>query len=693
MNYDGAVAAGLDPGLTAESLGLSMPLIPTTPNRYAPEINMYNCCTANIIGNTVQPLTFETYDLSPSMTEVVGRHTLHYGAEFMLFHDQPTSVGQPNGQFTFAAQFTQQDPYNNVGDGDGIAALLLGLPDSGSVDYFDSAYESYNYYAGYAQDDWKLRHNLTMNLGLRWETETSPKDRNNRLTAGFCTTCVNPLTGKTAGPNAGLLPNPLVGGLQFASNSFSAYENYWGTLLPKLGFSLALAPQLVMRGGYGISTALGIELGAQSTWQQTTQYVASLDGGVTPSNYFNTGTPYPSGAIVPIGNAAGLASGAGGTITFDRRARKIPRVQQFSFGFQGAAPFQSVWDLEFVGAHTTRLRSALDINPITPEEYAQGHANPAFLNRQVANPFYGVVGANTTLGSSPTVAARRLMVPYPEFTIVYDYADPQGYSNYSSMQAKLEKRLTNSNVLAKGLSVLASFTWSKTMSATGRLNDASANLVDPNPYYSIDGTDRPWDFALSGLYTLPIGKGGLIGGNAKGVLAEALGDWQLEWIFQNDGGQPIAFPNGDSYSCGNSFNIRPAHHTYHGWLNNSDNYNAYATGGSAGCFKPLPQYTAVTQLPVTTQVRTPWAQQTALGVEKRFAITERAKLQFKAEAFNLTNTPIFGGPNTGNITDPLTRNTSVANPNDPGAWGGYGTIGNTEQNFPRQLQISGKILF
>lgn len=88
-----------------------------------------------------------------------------------------------------------------------------------------------------------------------------------------------------------------------------------------------------MRGGYGMSTALGVELGAQSTWQQTTQYVASLDGGVTSSNYFNSGTPYPSGAIVPVGNAAGLASGAGGTITFDRWARKIPRVQQFSFGF------------------------------------------------------------------------------------------------------------------------------------------------------------------------------------------------------------------------------------------------------------------------------------------------------------------------------------------------------------------------
>ena len=87
------------------------------------------------------------------------------------------------------------------------------------------------------------------------------------------------------------------------------------------------------------------------------------------------------------------------------------------------------------------------------------------------------------------------------------------------------------------------------------------------------------------------------------------------------------------------------------------------------------------------------AQQTQLGVEKRITLPRETQLQFKAEAFNLTNTPIFGGPNTGNVNDPLTRNGNVQNPDDPGAWSGYGTVGSTQQNFPRQLQLSLKILF
>jgi len=98
-------------------------------------------------------------------------------------------------------------------------------------------------------------------------------------------------------------------------------------------------------------------------------------------------------------------------------------------------------------------------------------------------------------------------------------------------------------------------------------------------------------------------------------------------------------------------------------------------------------------MPNTGAIRTPWAQQTSLGLEKRFKITDQTKLQFKAEAFNLTNTPIFGGPNTGNITDPLTRNDNIPDPNAPGAWSGYGTVGANQQNSPRQIQLSLKVLF
>jgi hypothetical protein len=175
---------------------------------------------------------------------------------------------------------------------------------------------------------------------------------------------------------------------------------------------------------------------------------------------------------------------------------------------------------------------------------------------------------------------------------------------------------------------------------------------------------------------------------------ELIGHWQIDWIFQNSGGTPVGVPNNYTYACGGNYDIRPiGHRSYKSWLNNSDNVQAAENGTSANCQVGFAPYTATTILPITSKVRSPFAQQTQIGVEKRFTVVHGTELQFKAEAFNVTNTPIFGGPNTGNVNDPLTRNNQVVNPNDPGAWSGYGTIGSTEQNFPRQLQLSLKVLF
>jgi hypothetical protein len=337
----------------------------------------------------------------------------------------------------------------------------------------------------------------------------------------------------------------------------------------------------------------------------------------------------------------------------------------------------------YLGAHTVNLRASKQLNGISAADFAQGHADPNYLDQQVPNPFYGVLPNNVSLGQNPTIQARYLKVPYAAFDgNIYDYTYPGGYSNYNSLLAKLERRFSGTGALSKGLSFLSSFTWSRLISGTGFLNNNGASLVDAAPYYAIDGNDRPWDLAFSGLYGLPFGKGGALLSDAHGVVGALVNDWQMEWIFQNDGGTPAGYPNGENFNCG-SYNIRPAHKSYQSYLNNSQNT----------CFSTFTEYTAVTQLPRTTLIRNPWAQQTALGFEKKFPIREGTTLQFKAEAFNLTNTPIFGGPNTGSPDQTLTRNTSVADENQPGAWSGYGTIGSTQQNFPRQVQLSLKLAF
>ncbi len=682
----GTVAAGID-NLTAGDLGLTMPQIPTTTRQWAPVINLGDGYSS-MIGNEGDPTVYETYDLSPSMLQVIGRHNIHYGAEFMLFHDVDAGLGQPNGAFSFTTGFTQKNPFQASNDGSVLADLLLGYPSSGSVQYQTAPYESYNYYAGYIQDDWKARSNLTFNLGLRWETETSPRERHNRLLAGMCFTCTNPITSQIVLPagnqlaNGASMVNPIVGGVQFAGSSLSAYQNTFGRVLPKMGFAWGARNNLVVRGGVTWSSAVGTELGDENAWSQTTEYNSSPDDGLHPSMSFYNGVPFSNGYASPPGTAQGLATLVGQGLSVDLRNRKIPLVRQYTLGVQMALPARIVGEITYLGVHATYLPTSKQMNALTPAEWAQGHATPNYLDQLVPNPFYGVLPGTLPLGANPTIAARYLMVPYPQYDGNLTITDnSQGYDNYNGLLLKAEKRFNGSGVLSNGLSFLSSFTWSKSMAATGFLNNNAAGLVDANPNYQIYGSDRPWDFAFSGLYGLPVGRGGWIAPDAHGLLGAGINGWQLEWIFSNDGGTPAGYPNGNIYGCG-TYNIQPSHRSYSSYLNNAD----------PSCWSTMPEYTTITQKSLVTAVRNPWAQQTALGIERKFAVSERVNLQFKAESFNVTNTPIFAGPSTSNPQTPIAR-TSVLNPNQPGAWSGYGTIGSTQQNFPRRVQLSLKVLF
>ncbi len=689
LGPDGTVRAGLAT-LTAGDLGLTMPQIPTTNKDYAPEIGLGDNLPG-VIGNTGDPNIFETYDLGPSLTQTVGAHTLHYGAEFELYHDIAGGVGQPNGNFSFNTAFTQQNPFQGNKDGSVVADLLLGYPGGGSVQYNFAPYESYKYYAGYVQDDWKVKKNLVLNLGLRWDYETSPVERHNRLLAGIDLNAPNPISGminypaNNTLPNGATIVNPIKGAVQYASSSLSAYSNDNALFQPKAGFTWQPAPNLVFHGGYTLGKAFGIELGGASAFNQNTNYNYSPDGGLHPSGSFNAGNPYPNGFITPPGRSLGPLALVGTGVFIDQREHKIPHVQQWTLGFQTQLPFSMVLDMNYLGVHTTNLRDSRNLNGLSAADFAKGTADPNYLDQQVTNPFYGVLSPNVDLGQNPTIQARYLMVPYPQYDgNLYDYDYATGFSNYNALLAKLEKRVAGTGALVKGLSFLGSFTWSHLNDALGYLNNNGAGLVDAQPYYAVDGTDRAWDLAFSGVYGLPIGRGGLYLTNAHGVLGAAVNDWQLNWIFQNDGGQPVGFPNGSNFNCsGGNYNIIPQQRTYRSYLNNSQQ----------SCFSTFPEYTAATKLPITTLVRTPWAQQTALALQKSFPIREGMDLNFKGEAFNVTNTAIFGAPSTGSPEQAISRNTSVADPNQPGAWSGYGTIGSTQQNFPRQIQLSLKLQF
>lgn len=675
LSPDGAISAGLA-DISAADLGLKMPAIPTTTKDWMPEIGVERYNTLG--GNTKGVSFFETYVLQPSMTQVVKRHNFHYGFEYMLFHDNVSDIGQPNGNFGFGTGYTWQYPKNGNNTGGSVADLYLGYPDSGSVQDHTSTYISYREYGAYIQDDWKATPRLAFNFGVRWDTETSPTERHHRLAAGLCLTCVNPIS--TA------LGTNVYGTAQFETSSLTPYENTMGTFQPKVGVSYAINDKLVVRGGYGLGTALGIELGGASPWNQDTGYNTQINtDNWTPTEYFNQGNPFPDGYTPAEGTSLGDLTYVGDGLSIDQRDRKIPLVQSFSFGFQGELPMHILADVEYVGTLTNRIRTSRQLNGLSDADVAKGLQDANYLDQQVPNPFYGVLPKTVGLGQNPTVQASTLMVTYPQFNRnLYIYTHADGYQNYHSLIAKAEKRMTNSSGLSKGLSFLASFTWAKLMVANGYLNNSGAWKVDDKPVYHWDGGNGAptWALSFSGLYGLPFGRGAWIAPNVNRVVDTLIGGWTLDWIFQNRAGNATGVPNGDIFNCG-TYDIKPAHKSWASYLNNSQNT----------CWANHPEYYIYTFDGTTSRVREPWAQQTQLGMMKKFQLKDALNLQFKAEAFNATNTPIFGGANGGGPEVAPTRITSVADPNQPGAWQGYGTVGSQQQNFPRQYQFSLKLEF
>lgn len=736
---NGAVAAGLVK-LTPADLGFAnYPVPPTTNASAAPTIRVSNL--PDIIGNRTfsdfgHPPFNQIFEVAPTVSHVIGRHNLKYGGQFMLIDAIPCcgngdseglGVG-PGGRFSFNSNFSKQGPnINNNNDGAGLASLLLGVPSGdnptdNAIPYSLPVYEAYKYYAVFIQNDLKLRRNLTVNLGLRWDIETSPRERHNRLNAGFNYGIANPITdfvinpGTITMPAGGTftVPNPIVGGFAFASDKLAPYDTHWNQWQPKFGIAWGISPKTVLRGGYGLGYVFAIELGGSTTFSRTTRYQASNGTDPNPANLFNSGIPYPNGLVTPPGSTFGLLSGVGGGSSFDQRNRRIPHVHSYSLGIQRELPGKMILDVSFVGTYSKEIRVGVQFGTITPSQFQYCHDHSTDCTTSIPNPFYWRnlrnQGASlppdflasykaSDVGGLPTIRRVDLMSAFPEFGgNVFSNTEPIGYTNYNSLVTKLEKRISGGNVLINGLTFLGSFTWSKTMQATGFLNNGF--LHDPNLLYRLTDSDRTFDFAFAGLYGLPFGKNGILGKDSHGALGELINDWSVDWILTMDSGTPVnGIPNTLAFNCpqnNNSYLPAPGKRNFSEWLYNE----------TPSCFTNFDPFTAVTVNPRAGNVRNRWIPpQLTLAAQKKFRLREGLALQFRAEAFNATNTPTFGGPNTGGATNP-TQPVFVNLPSStgynvrtqvpfgtPGSCTGYGCINANQANDQRKFQLSLKFLF
>jgi hypothetical protein len=291
------------------------------------------------------------------------------------------------------------------------------------------------------------------------------------------------------------------------------------------------------------------------------------------------------------------------------------------------------------------------------------------LLQLVSNPFFGHI--RTGILSQPQVQRGQLLRPFPHFDVVVPISAGWGNSSYQSMQLKLEKRFS------AGLSMLASYTWSKT------INDASDgywNKVDGDmrSWYcrrcdrSLSSYNQPNRFVFNGTYELPVGRGKSMLTGANRIVEGVAGGWQVNAIFTLSQGLPLSFdvPQNTSRSFGG------------GQLPDSTGTNAdlgranrsIARWFDTTQFRVPAEFTFGNMSRTHPALKEDFLRQLDLSLFKTFRIREALRVQFRAEAFNLTNTPVFGAPNT-----------QLQNAQ-------FGVV-NGQQNLPRQIQLALKIVF
>jgi hypothetical protein len=569
---------------------------------------------------------------------VFKNHTLKAGGEIL---PELIEISQPNagrGDFAFNQQFSDNPGDPGTG-GDATASLLQGIATSTQItNIINIAYQ--RLVGGlFAEDDFRPTAHLTLNLGLRWDYFGNVQEKHNNMGSFDIANGVMYIPrGKDV-----QLPESLTSYITLsATGSRSLVPQRLNSWAPRVGMAYQLNQHLVFRAGYGIFYN-GYENGPWS----------NPSPGYNPpfyaSQYFNPTCSAPAANPALGGQncapaisqlslgipANALTEPNTPALTELNSQMELPYTQQWHGTYEYQLPADMLFEFGYSGARGTHLYTFFNGNQATPS----------------SNP------------SAPT-APRR---PYPLVDGTINELSTQGFSSYNGLQVRLEKRMSH------GLSFLASYEWQHALDNASSANLESNNNSSPRFFraepaldYGSADFDVRHRFVYSYNYQLPVGHGQAFGGSLPNLANQVVGGWQLSgvvtlqtgnWYTITDGNSNFANSDGGQHPdlIGNP-NSKPC---IAGTLFNTCAFVDPALGSLGDAGRNI--------------VRQPGTISWDNAIMKDFPLTEAARLQFRAEFFNLMNHP--------NLT---TGNLDLADSNI-----GFPSSAST----PRQIQFALKLLF
>ena len=556
-----------------------------------------------------------TYQYRAGVTWSHGNHDMKFGAQLSHQAHAFLNGNASQGTFNFDGRYSQ-NPLSTGNTGDAFADFLLGYPLSVQratpIQIFG---DSGNFFHTFAQDNWRITRNLTLNLGVRWEM--------NSMLVGIRgqSNVFDFATGKIIIPTRGGTPDltaqpgseqawkvfrPLLETSEEKGLPWNLRHGNPHDFAPRIGFAWRPfgSSKWAIRSAYGIFYVYpdsNILLGQVRTPPFVILQVINNDvpTASTPVPRRNLGNYFLGQSLLDVNATPSPTTGGSDYAT--------TYTQSWNFNVQHEFSHNIAVEVGYVANKGTHLQ-----------------ASSAY---------------NVPLPGAGNVQGRR---PYQSWGVL-DYKIWGGSSKYHSFQSKVEKRFSD------GFSLLGSYTYSKCLDAPGSEEGSAPAYYLDNLYKGRCDYDVPHNFVTSYILELPFGKGRKLFTNAPKAVDFLIGGWQWQGINTVQSGVPFNVGiNGDRANTG--VGQRPdavaspvEPHTLGCW---------YFTSSNPACKALLPSQADTFVLPAQftygnagrNLLRGDRLLQLDMSLIKHFKLTETKGFEFRAQVFNLTNTPSFGSP-------------------------------------------------